>query len=124
MRILIIDDVPQVRQDLRLLLELSGEVEVVGEAADGRDALSLTEALQPDVVLMDLEMPRLDGYEATRAIKARWPDCRVIAFSVHVYPEARQRAARAGMDDFVEKGAPLWQIIRAMGLPQKQDNDS
>jgi DNA-binding NarL/FixJ family response regulator len=117
MRVLIVDDAPQVRQDLHLLLDLSGEVEVVGEAADGREALSLTEALQPDAVLMDLEMPRMDGYEATRTIKVRWPDCRVIAFSVHAYPEARQRAARAGLDDFVEKGASLCQILWALSRP-------
>ncbi len=117
MRVLIVDDVPQVRQDLRLLLELSGEVDVVGEAANGQEAIRQAEVLQPDAVLMDLEMPVINGYEATRQIKARWPGCRVIAFSVHSYPQARQKASRAGADDFLEKGAPLCQILQTMGLP-------
>jgi len=112
LRILIVDDMPQVRQDLRLLLELSGAVEVVGEAADGRTAVAQVEAANPDVVLMDLEMPVMDGYEAARQVKARRPGCRVIAFSVHSYPQARQKAVLAGVDDFIEKGAPLEEILQ------------
>ena len=70
---LIVDDSPQVRQELRTLLPLAGDIEIVGEAADGREAIRLAEALRPEVVLMDLEMPVLDGYEATRQIKAGCP---------------------------------------------------
>jgi DNA-binding NarL/FixJ family response regulator len=112
MRILIVDDMPMVRQDLRLLLELSGEQEVVGEAAEGREAVLQAEALHPEVVLMDLEMPVMDGYEASRQIKTRWPACRVIALSMHSYPQARQKASQAGVDAFIEKGAPLSKILR------------
>ncbi len=124
MRVLIVDDVPLVRQDLRLLLELSGEVEVVGEATNGQEAILEAEELRPHAVLMDLEMPVMDGYAATREIKTRWPACRVVAFSVHGYPQARQKASRAGVDDFVEKGAPLCQILRSLGLPWTKSNDS
>jgi CheY-like chemotaxis protein len=85
---------------------------VVGEAPGGAAAVAQVEALQPDVILMDLAMPVMDGFEATRQIKARWPGCRVIAFSVHSYPQARQKARQAGVDDFIEKGASLQEIVR------------
>jgi DNA-binding NarL/FixJ family response regulator len=113
-RVLIVDDMPQVRQELGLLLRLSGELEVAGEAANGREAVALAAALCPDVVLMDLEMPVLDGFQAARQIKAGQPACRVIAFSVYSYPLARQKASQAGMDDFIEKGAPLHVILQAL----------
>src|SRR5512139_1947253 len=92
-RVLIADDNPQVRHELRTLLPLAGEIEVVGEAADGHEAIRLAQALRPEVILMDLEMPVLDGYEATRQIKAGAPSCRVVALSVHCYEAARQRAS-------------------------------
>lgn len=116
LRLLIVDDASEVRRDLRLLFSLSGAVEVAGEAANGLEALRQMDALQPDVVLLDLEMPVMDGYEAARQIKARWPACRVVAFSVYSYPAARQKAAKAGVDDFVEKGAPLPEILQKIGL--------
>ncbi len=59
---MIVDDIPQVRQDLRLLLEVSGQVEVVGEAANGREAILQAEGSHPDIILMDLAMPVMDGY--------------------------------------------------------------
>jgi len=119
-RVLIVDDVPQVRKDLRTLLSLAGDVEVVGEAANGREAIRLVEALQPEVVLMDLEMPVLDGYEATQQIKEGWPQCRVIALTVHGYEAAREKAAQAGVDAFIVKGAPVETIIR---LIEEGEND-
>ncbi len=116
LRLLIVDDVAEVRRDLRLLFSLSGAVDVAGEAANGLDALQQMDALQPDVVLLDLEMPVMDGYEAARQIKARWPACRVVAFSIHSYPAARQKAARVGVDEFIEKGASLHEILQKIGL--------
>ncbi len=115
LRLLIVDDVFEVRRDLRLLFTLSGSLEVVGEAANGQEALQLVEALCPDVVLLDLEMPVMDGYQAARQIKARCPSIRVVAFSVHSYETARQRAARAGVDEFIEKGASLNEILQKIG---------
>ncbi len=115
LRLLIVDDVYDVRRDLRLLITLSGKLEVAGEAANGQEALRLVETLQPDVVLLDLEMPVLDGYETARQIKARWPNCRVVAFSVHSYGAARQKASGAGVDEFIEKGAPLSEILQKIG---------
>ena len=113
-RVLIVDDSPQVRRELRTLLPLAGDIEIVGEAADGREAIRLAEALQPEVVLMDLEMPVLDGYEATRQIKAGFPSCRVVALTVHGYETARQKAMQAGVDLFMVKGAALESLVEAI----------
>jgi DNA-binding NarL/FixJ family response regulator len=114
MRVLIVDDMAQVRQDLHTVLALSCEAEIVGEAANGLEAIQQFEALQPDVILMDLEMPLLDGYQATREIKAQHPACRVVALTVHGYEEARQRAFQAGVDAFVIKGEPVESLVRAI----------
>ncbi len=104
-RVLIVDDRPQVRQDLRTLLPLLWQVEVVGEAGDGAEAVQVAAALHPDVVLLDLEMPGVDGYEAARQIKSRGLAKRIVVLTVHGYPEAREKAWQAGVDDFVEKGS-------------------
>ena len=113
-RVLVVDDNPKVRQELRTVLALVGDVEVLGEAEDGREAIRQVEALRPDVVVMDLEMPVMDGYEATRQIKARCPACQVIALTIHGDEAARQRASQAGVDDFIVKGAPIASLMHAM----------
>jgi DNA-binding NarL/FixJ family response regulator len=113
-RILLVDDSAQVRQELRTLLPLAGDIEIIGEAADGREAIRLAQALQPDVVLMDLEMPVLDGYEATRQIKASSPVCRVVALTVHGYEAARQKAVQAGADIFLVKGVSVETLVQAI----------
>jgi DNA-binding NarL/FixJ family response regulator len=113
-RVLIADDSSQVRQELRTLLPLAGDIEIVGEAADGREAIRLAQTLQPEVVLMDLEMPVLDGYEATRQIKACSPSCRVVALTVHGYEAARQKAMQAGADVFLVKGAAVESLVQAI----------
>jgi DNA-binding NarL/FixJ family response regulator len=111
-RLLIVDDVAQVRTDLCTLLPLAADIVVVGEAANGLEAVHQVDVLQPDVVLMDLEMPVMNGYEATRQIKGQSPACRVIALTVHGYTEAIDRALQSGADAFVVKGAPLANLIR------------
>jgi DNA-binding NarL/FixJ family response regulator len=113
-RILLVDDSAQVRQELRTLLPLAGDIEIVGEAADGQEAVRLVQALQPDVVLMDLEMPVLDGYEATRQIKAVFSSCRVVALTVHGYEAARQKAVQAGADVFLVKGVSVETLVQAI----------
>ena len=77
-RVCLVDDQRLMRDGLRTLLELEEDLEVVGEADEGQAALQLYEAVQPDVVLMDVRMPGMDGVEATRRMLARWPDARVI----------------------------------------------
>ena len=113
-RILIVDDNPQVRRELRTLLPLAGDLEVVGEAADGEEAVRLAEALQPHVILLDLQMPVLDGYEAARQIKGRRPGCRVVALTVHDDEATRQKATQAGVDVFLVKGSPLGALVEAI----------
>ena len=111
-RLLIVDDVPQVRAELRTLLSLAGAIEIVGEAANGLEAVTQAAKLQPDVVLMDLEMPVMNGYEAARKIKAQSPDCRVIAFTVHETAETLERAFESGVDAFLVKGSPLAGLLQ------------
>jgi len=113
-RLLLVDDMPQVRHDLRQLLELTGMVEVVAEAAEGLEAVRLAKTLAPDAVVMDLEMPGLDGFEATSRIKGQSADVRVIILSVHASPEEVERAQAAGADAFVVKGASYETLMRAI----------
>jgi DNA-binding NarL/FixJ family response regulator len=118
-RVLIVDDMAQVRQDLRTVLPLAGQaaglqIEVVGEAGNGQEAIQRATALEPDVVLMDLEMPSMGGCEATRQIKTHSPDCRVIALTIHGDETVRQQASRAGVDAFIVKGAPINSLVQAM----------
>ena len=113
-RVLIVDDVVRVRQDLCTFLTLTGDIEIVGEASNGWEAIRLVEALCPQVVLMDIEMPILDGYEAAREIKAIQPSCRVIMLTIHGGEAEQQRAFQSGADDFIVKGAPLETLIEAI----------
>lgn len=113
-RVLIVDDNEHVRKDLRTALSLDGDIEIVGEAADGREAIGLAGSIQPDVILMDLEMPVMDGYESTRQIKTRCPSCKVIALTVHDYESARTKAHEAGVDTFLVKGASIRTIVQSI----------
>ncbi len=113
-RVLIVDDMANVRQDLRTLLGLSGDIEIIAEAADGLEAINQVEKMGPDVVLMDLEMPVLDGYAASSQIKARFPSTRIIALTVHSCPEAFQKAIKAGVDAFIVKGTPFDELIQTI----------
>jgi len=101
-RVLIADDQQPVREGLRCLLSMLSQVEVVGEAADGQDALHLVAEHHPDVVLMDIQMPVMDGLEATRCIKSQWPGVRVIVLTL--YARYRSKAIAAGADVFLLKG--------------------
>jgi DNA-binding NarL/FixJ family response regulator len=85
---------------------------VVGEAVDGEEAVAAVERLRPDLVMLDVRMPRLDGIEATVQIKARWPAVRVVAHSLAV--ERRADALAAGADAFVPKGAPSGELLAAL----------
>jgi DNA-binding NarL/FixJ family response regulator len=113
-RVLIVDDMPQVRQDLRLLLQLSNEVEVVGEAANGQEAIRQAGLLNPDVVIMDLEMPIMDGLKATDQIVQMKLSKRVVILSVHSEPEDIQKAKLAGADAFIQKGSPYPALMEAI----------
>ena len=120
-RIVIVDDAADVRRDLRLLLEIAG-LEVVGEAADGREAIEKAALLDPDVVVSDLAMPVLDGYAAAAAIRAALPQCRLVALSIHSDDSGRSKARAAGFDAFVVKGAPLLELLGAICPPADETN--
>jgi DNA-binding NarL/FixJ family response regulator len=110
-RVLIVDDVERVRQDLRTFLTLTGDILIVGEGCNGLEAIRLADALHPEVILMDLDMPVLDGYEAIRQIKASQPYCRIIALTIHDGSTERERAHQAGADDFITKGPSLARLL-------------
>jgi NarL family two-component system response regulator LiaR len=118
-RVLIADDHAGARRGLQALLSTRSTMEVVCEAQDGREAVQRVEEYQPDVVLMDLHMPEWDGLEATRHIKARWPEVRVIALTIRATYQAA--ALSAGADAFLLKGCPskeLFAAIQCCGTPQ------
>jgi DNA-binding NarL/FixJ family response regulator len=100
-RILVADNQPRARQSMKALLAAWSEVEEVCEAASGHEAVRLVEAFQPDVALIDVRMPEMDGLEATRLIKAQWPQVKVILLSMYV--EYETAAMAAGADAFVAK---------------------
>lgn len=129
MRVMIVDDVKQVRDGLRTALPLAAaaqglQVEIVGEAADGRQALELAAALRPDVILMDLEMPEMDGVTTARRIKRAGSPARILALTVHDDPVTRGEAAEAGLDGFIVKGVAIAEIVQSLGqLGEKESRE-
>jgi DNA-binding NarL/FixJ family response regulator len=123
-RVLVVDDTPDVLRDLHQLLELSGVVKVVAEARDGAEAVALAATLAPDVVIMDLVMPGMDGYEATRQIKIHHLARRVVVLSVHAGPEEIEQARRAGADSFIIKGSSYEILLKAILGQDKTFNTS
>ncbi len=113
-RVLIADDHTIVRSGVRLLLEAETDIEVVGEAVDGQEALRLVESLQPDVVLMDITMPVMDGLEATRRIKAKWPQIQVLVLTMHRSDEYFFEMLKAGASGYILKGAETSDLIHAV----------
>jgi pilus assembly protein CpaE len=102
-RVLIVDDVAETRENVRKLLQFESDFEVVGAAKSGKEALQLTQELSPDVVLMDINMPDMDGIAATEAIRQKSPFVQVIILSVQGDPNYMRRAMLAGARDFLTK---------------------
>jgi len=113
-RVLIADDQRPTRLGLKALLALSPQVEIVGEAGDGQESVELVAERHPDVVLMDVQMPMMDGLEATRRIKSRWPGIKIIALTMHA--QYRAEALAAGADAFLLKGCHSDALQEAIGL--------
>lgn len=103
-RIIVVDNRASNRRGLKALLAFEPRIMIVGEAADGTEAVQLVDKDQPDLVLMDIHMPALDGLKATQQIKSTWPNVKVVLYSV--YPGYQAEATLAGADYFMIKGSP------------------
>lgn len=114
LRVVIADDQRVVREGLALMLDLLEGIEAVGAAADGEEALALVASERPDVVLMDLRMPRLDGVEATRRLAAAHPEVGVVALTTYADDETVVAAVRAGARGYLTKDAGAEQIRAAV----------
>jgi NarL family two-component system response regulator LiaR len=110
-RILLADDHTVVRSGLSAVLAMQDDFKIVGEAADGEEALRLCESLKPDVVLMDLLMPKLDGVAATKAIKERWPQVQVIALTSFKEKEYVEGALKAGASGYLLKNVSADELV-------------
>ncbi len=115
-RVLIVDDHAVVREGLRTFLELQDGLEVVGEAGDGEEALPLAEQLKPDVVLMDLVMPKLDGVGAMQELRGRVPGARVIVLTSFLEDDRLLPAIRAGAAGYLLKNVQPQELARAVRL--------
>lgn len=110
--VLIADDRLSSRDGLKALLVTQPGIEIVGEAADGQETIQFVEQCRPDVVLMDVRMPLIDGLEATRIIKDRWPEVKVIMLTV--YPSYQAEALAAGADAFLVKGCTAEDLLKTI----------
>lgn len=113
-RVLLVDDQALLRMGFRLVLESQDDLSVVGEAADGQAALAMVRALQPDVVLMDVRMPGMNGIEATERIVASHPECRVIILTTFDLDEYAFAGLRAGASGFLLKDARPEDLVSAI----------
>jgi DNA-binding NarL/FixJ family response regulator len=113
-RVLLVDDQAVVRGGLKLILEAQDDIEVIGEAADGSEAVALTRALDPDVVLMDIRMPVLDGIEATRQLAATGTDARVLILTTYGLDEYVYEALQAGAAGFLLKTDPPERLVEGV----------
>ncbi len=113
-RLLLVDDQPTVRRGLLMRLHLEPDIQIVGEASTGREALRLAQSLAPDVVLMDVEMPEMDGIEATAALRLAVSQSAVVILSIHDDAQTRGRAQAAGAVAFVEKRGATDSLLAAI----------
>ena len=112
--ILVVDDHPLVRAGIRRVLEAEPGLAILGEAENGLAALQAVERLHPDIVIVDLAMPELDGLELLRRIKARFPGIRVIVLTMHASPEYITRAIRDGADGYLLKESAAQDLLAAI----------
>jgi NarL family two-component system response regulator LiaR len=113
-RVMIVDDHDMVRSGLMVFLDAFDDLELVGEAADGTEALHLCAETRPGVILMDLLMPEMDGIAATRAIRQTYPNVQIIALTSFSDQDLVQRALQAGAAGYVLKNAPIDELANAI----------
>jgi two-component system response regulator NreC len=121
-RVLLAEDHTIVRQGLRSLLDDEADIEIVGEAEDGQQAIELAQRLLPDVVLMDITMPVLNGLEATRQIKKSFPQVKVLVLTVHSTEEYIFQILRAGASGYVVKQAAVSELVQAIRTVYQGDS--
>lgn len=114
MRVLLVDDHPVLREGIKSSLAGTPGVEVVGEVANGADVLERARALSPDVVLMDLNMPRLNGIEATALLRRELPRVRILVFTIHHEPQYVAQVIRSGAHGYITKDAPPAELMTAL----------
>jgi two-component system response regulator DegU len=112
--LVVVDDHPIAREGLCALLMAEPDLQVVGEAGDGLEAIRLVEQLQPDVLVLDLKMPGLDGHEVTRLVSERWPETRTIVLSMHRSEAYVLQALKCGASGYVLKGSGVTELIQAI----------
>jgi PAS domain S-box-containing protein len=113
-RVLIVDDHVMIRQGLRSMLEMYKDIHVIGEAANGEEAITLAQQIQPDVVLMDINMPKMNGIEATAVIKQSFPNMAIVGLSVNADRGNRDAMVRAGASTLLTKEAPVEELYQAV----------
>ena len=113
-RLLIVDDHEIFRRGLRALLEPSSEWQICGEAVDGLDAIAQCKSLKPDIVVLDVSMPGLNGLEAARRIKQEKPEPQIVIITQHDSPQIRSAALEAGAQAFVTKSAVGSELVSAL----------
>lgn len=113
-RVLLADDTPDIRKLLRVNLELDGRFEIVGEAADGAEAVALTRSLRPDAVVLDLAMPVMDGLQAAPVIRECSPETRILVLSGFDHARMEARAREQGADGYLEKGTAFGRIAETL----------
>lgn len=114
LRIVLAEDHTILREGLRALLSADPDFEIIGEAQDGREAVRCVEKLEPDLLLMDLSMPRMSGMDAIREIKKRYPEIKIIALTVHKTEEYLLNTLQAGADGYVLKDATHDELVLAI----------
>lgn len=113
-RVMLVDDHDMVRKGLGVFLKVKADLELVGEARDGKEAIGLVESVQPDVILMDLVMPEMDGAKATRIINQRWPDIKVIALTSFGEQKLIKDALDAGAMGYLLKNISIDELATAI----------
>src|SRR4030043_1110964 len=121
-RILVVDDHAVLRDGIRALLDLQDDIEVIGEASDGKEAFEKAQELQPDLVIMDIAMPGMDGLEATRRIKKKNPKIKVLVLAQHDNKEYILSVIKAGASGYVPKRALGSELVSAIHAVQEGDS--